>query len=290
MDKSPEDIAVERLRMDARVLTPAAEPAGINRAVAAVQRERFEKELGEYPIRIAPEIRVILGAVCNNVNDVVDEVQQVDIDGSDQIINLRLPLSRKKGGVAYRPFEAVFRFVGDLASKNYLILADGEDGAKRRINSYVASINEKLSMLFEGEVLEQENMQYSIDRADLFKTNVELVYNRIDTPDAETVNEVQVIVNIYIHVNDLTNMDNADTFNTRYKTLVRNAASACGVPTSLYVAFDVSNFLVRQSTLALFNSLLLSETVKVLSVEAVKGNPPYLPIEASTIVGVELTK
>lgn len=290
MDKSPEDIAVERLRMEQRVLTPAAEPTGVNRAVAAMQRERFEKELGEYPIRIVPQIRVILGAVCNTVNDVIDEVQQVDIDGSDQVINLRLPLSRKKGGVAHPPFEAVFRFVGDLASKNYLILADGEDGAKRRINAYVATINEKLSMLFEGEVLEQENMQYSIDRADLFKTHVELVYNRIDTPDAETVNEIQVIVNVYIHVNDLTNMDNADTFNTRYKALVRNAANATGVPTSLYVAFDVSNFLVRQTTLALFNSLLLSETVKVLSVDAVKETRKYLPIEASTLVGVELTK
>ena len=138
-------------------------------------------------------------------------------------------------------------------------------------------------------MIEQENSDYSIDRADLFKTTVGLDYSQVSAPDAQTVNEVHVIVSVYIHVAHLTSVDNAEMFNKRYKALIRNAASATGVPTTLAVAFDVSNFLLRPSTLALFNSLLTDETVNVLSVETVNG-VEHLPDEANTIVSVELSK
>lgn len=286
MTKSPEDIADERVRMEERVLTPAQEPANTRRPMQV----GISNPISEYPFRIIPHIHVFLGAVCNTVNDVVEEVKELEIDGSDKTTNLFLPLSRNKNGIAVEAFDSTFRFVESLSNQNYVLLAADEAVAKDRIESFVASVREKLSTSFEGDVLEQPNMQFSIDRADMFKTDIELVYARNEAVDAQTVNEVHVNVSIYIHVADLTGIDSAEKFNKRYKAFVRNAANATEVDTSLYVAFDVSNFLLRPTTLALFNSLLIDETVNVLSVEAVNGVRKHLPDEANIIVGVALTK
>lgn len=288
MNKSPEDIARERIQMEARVLTPAQEPANTTRPKEALINE----QLHDYPIRLMPRLDVYLGALANTVNEVVEEVSVLEIDGSDKTISLHMPLSRKNHGVAVEPLDTLFRFIGDLAANQYLIVAADEHAASTRIEAMVQSINDKLNSTFGGELIEQEHSAFSIDRADMFKTTVGLDYMQVSAPDAQTVNEVHVIVSVYIHVAHLTSVDNAEMFNKRYKALIRNAASATGVPTSLAVAFDVSNFLVRPSLLALFNSLLTDETVKVLSVGSVKKNheTQYLPDEANTIVSVELSK
>lgn len=285
MNKSPDDIARERILMEQRVLEPAPEPANTVRP----KEVRNEEQLHDYPIRIMPRLDVYLGALANTVNEVVEEVKILEIDGSEKTVSLIMPLSRKNHGVAVEPLDTLFRFMGDLASQQYLLVAADERAATGRIESLVQSIHDKLSATFGGELIEQENSDYSIDRADLFKTTVGLDYTQVSAPDAQTVNEVHVIVSVYIHVAHLTSVDNAEMFNKRYKALIRNAASATGVPTTLAVAFDVSNFLLRPSTLSLFNSLLTDETVNVLSVETVNG-VKHLPDEANTIVSVELSK
>lgn len=285
MNKSPDDIAQERILMEQRVLEVAPEPANTVRP----KEVRNEEQLHDFPIRIMPRLEVYLGALANTVNEVVEEVKILEIDGSEKTVSLIMPLSRKNHGVAVEPLDTLFRFMGDLASQQYLIVAADEHAATSRIETMVQSIHDKLSVTFGGELIEQENSDYSIDRADLFKTTVGLDYSQVSAPDAQTVNEVHVIVSVYIHVAHLTSVDNAEMFNKRYKALIRNAASATGVPTTLAVAFDVSNFLLRPSTLALFNSLLTDETVNVLSVETVNG-VEHLPDEANTIVSVELSK
>lgn len=288
MNQSPEDIARDRIRMEERVLTPAQEPANTVRPRQSPPGY-VETYLSEYPIRILPRLDVYLGAIAHTVNDVVEAVDVLEIDGADHTVSLTNPLSRKQHGIAVKPLDDMFRFIGDMSSPQYLILAADEAAANGRIEALVSSIHNKLSSSFGGELIEQENSEYSIDRADLFKATVSLDYSQNSAVDAQTVNEVHVTVSVFIHVAHLTSIDDANVFNKRYKALIRNAASATGTDTRLYVAFDVSNFLLRPSTLALFNSLLSDETVNVLSVEAVNG-AQHLPIEANTVVGIELSK
>jgi hypothetical protein len=286
MNQSPEDIARDRIRMEERVLEPAQEPANVTRPKQSQDKAML---LSDFPIRLIPRMEVYLGAVANTVNEVVEEVKVLEIDGSENTVNLFLPLSRKKGGIAVEPLDSVFRFMGDLAQQQYLIVAADEQAATSRVESLVQTIHEKLSSSFGGELIEQENSPFSIDRADMFKTTVGLDYQQVNAVDSQTVNEVHVIVSVYIHVADLVNMDNGESFNKRYKAYIRNAAAATGVPTSLAVAFDVSNFLLRPNILSLFTSLLTDETVKAHSVEAVNGGK-HLPIDVNTVISVELSK
>ena len=287
MNQSPEDIARDRIRMEERVLEPAQEPASVTRPKQSVADKAYQ--LSDFPIRLIPRMEVYLGAVANTVNDVVEEVRILEIDGSESTINLYLPLARKKNGIAVEPLDSVFRFMGDLAQQQYLIIATDEQAATQRIEAFVEAIHGKLSSSFGGELIEQENSDFSIDRADMFKTTVGLDYQQVNAVDSQTVNEVHVIVSVYIHVADLVNMDNGESFNKRYKAYIRNAAAATGVPTSLAVAFDVSNFLLRPNVLSLFTSLLSDETVKAQSVETVNG-AKHLPPSVNTVVSVDLSK
>jgi hypothetical protein len=289
MDKSPEHIADERVRMDARVLTPAQEPANTNRPADQTPDDP-SKNIAEFPIRITPHLNIFLGAVCNTVNEVVEEVETFDVDGSDTPVSLAIPLSRKNNGIAVEGFESVFRFIQHISEQNYVILAANEETARLRIDTQVDAIKAKLAECFGGDVIEQLGASFSIAYSDMFKTDVVLTYKREQSVDAETVNEVHIDVNVYIHVAQLTSMDSLEEFRKLYVARVRNAASATSVDTALYVAFDVSNFFVRPTTLAFFNALLIDETVNVLSVQAVQGEFKHLPREANTLVGISIIK
>lgn len=289
MIKSPEDIANERVRMEGRVLTPAQEPADTSRPVDQTPDDP-SKNIAEYPLRIIPHLNVFIGAICNTVNEVVEEVQTFDVDGSDKPVSLAIPLSRKNNGIAVEAFEAMFRFIQTISEQNYVLLAANEETARLRIDSQVTAIKEKLAENFEGDVIEQLGQSFSIAYDDMFKTDVVLTYKREQAVDAQTVNEVHIDVNVYIHVAHLTTMNDLEEFRKLYVARVRNAATATGVDTTLQVAFDVSNFFVRPSTLALFNALLIDKTVNVLSVQAVNGVHKHLPSEANTLVGIALTK
>ena len=133
MNKSPDDIAQERILMEQRVLEVAPEPANTVRP----KEVRNEEQLHDFPIRIMPRLEVYLGALANTVNEVVEEVKILEIDGSEKTVSLIMPLSRKNHGVAVEPLDTLFRFMGDLASQQYLIVAADEHAATSRIETMV---------------------------------------------------------------------------------------------------------------------------------------------------------
>jgi hypothetical protein len=241
----------------------------------------------EYPIRFTPRVEVYLGAICNTVNDVV-EAHPIVTDPLDNPISLLRPLSRAKVGIAIEPMEKLYEFLSDITQHNYLLLAADDAAIHDRLTTTVESIHAQLLEHFGGDPLEQEGMEFSIARRDFFTTTVS--FEVVETTvGLQTVNDIQLIVSVYIHAGSLTSLktdiaEMANTVKTQYRTVIRNFARASGIDTQLSVVFDASNFSVRPSVLNLFNALIQISEGKV----AVVQNETHLPDEANIVVSLDI--
>lgn len=240
----------------------------------------------EYPITFTPRVDVYLGVMLNTVNEVVEAHPIVEVD--DNPISLLRPLNRAKSGIAVQPMEKLYEFLSDITQHKYLLLAADDAAIHDRLTSTIDSIHAQLLDHFGGDPLEQEGLEFSIARRDFFTTTVS--FDVVETNvGMQTVNDIQLIVSVYIHAASLTNLkvdatEMANTVKTQYRTVLRNFARASGIETNLGVVFDAGNFSVRPSVLNLFSALIQISEGKV----AVVHNEAHLPDGANIVVSLDL--
>lgn len=251
MMNDPKEIQHTQLKMAERVLEPAHGETD-NRPRQKVA------EINEWPVRLVPVVRVHFGALLNPVNDVVEELRKSKVDVLDtdgNYLNLSLPLSRKNNGIATKSLESLYIYLQDLKLGEYLILGSVET-VNERVESLIENITKQMETLFFGEPIEMEGFDFVIDRRDYFKVAVDRQMVTKNNTGKQTVNEVQLLVDVYIHAASLTVSEDTDNLQKSYVTTVRNAARTFDIATEAYVLFDVANFSVRPSLLAFFNAVL----------------------------------
>lgn len=283
MMNNPVDRAVDQIAMRNTINRPEApQPENTSRPVKTVK----DDGIGEFPIRIVSSIEIYLGAINNAVTEVASAVGHVQLE--DGQYSVFAPLSKKQNGIARPPLQSLFEFMDSVSSNQMLILADNEQAAADRLNSYVESIQRQLSESFQGELIEEIGSEWSIDRADLFRTSVAVTQNVKTSVGKQTVNEVHVVASVYIHAANLLE-DNGINSVKPTVALLRNWQATTGVPASLGIVFDVSNFKGCPTALELFNGLLSEENsdVTVLDVQGVTG-ASHLSPTANTVVSIDI--
>lgn len=294
-DISYADKQAQQLQSVAKHLPRAQEPANPHYGTDNIVST---KSSNEYPFSLDFRVEVYLGAVHNNVNEVIESYKTVEVpatfESNGYSVNMYRPLSRTKNGVAVAPLTKLYEFLADIGKQQYLLIADDSDAIHQRVVNTVNSIQKQL-LEFHGnpaQPFEDANVsEYSIARSDLFHTTV-----GIDTPvlrkaGLQTVNAISVVVSVYIHAASLTSASDVpeeamQLLNSQYRTVLRNMATASSIPTELSVVFDMANFSVRPATRQLFNTLLeAGADAQVLH------NAEYIPpIPHAVVVGVPLTK
>jgi len=240
----------------------------------------------EYPIRFTPRVEVYLGAILNTVNEVVEANKVLDVEGNQ--VNLNRPLSRKNGGIALQPLEKLYEFLTDITQHNYLLLAADDAVIQDRLTASVESIHAQLLEHFGGDPLETQGLEFSIARSDFFTTSVGFAVDEVNV-GLQTVNDIQLIVSVYIHAASLTSLptdaaDAINTVNTQYRKVLSNFAKASGIETTVSIVFDAGNFSVRPSVLNLFTALIAGGAGKAVVVH----NAQHLPEEANIVVSLDL--
>jgi len=222
----------------------------------------------DFPVRIVPKVEIVLGATLNTVNDVVEHYKTLtpliygdngEATAAGEPISLFRPLSTKNNGAAVQPLQSLYTYLEELAMDRYLIVAD-EAGLQQRIDHLIECLSEQLQKSFGGQAYEEQGLEFSIARRDYFAASVTDYRAR----DGETVNTIQLIVRVDIHAASLTSTSSdpaeaISAFDTSYRKVIKNMATATKIKTSVAVAFDVSNFTVRPNLLTLFNVLCTEE-------------------------------
>lgn len=247
----------------------------------------------DYPVRIVPKVEIVLGATLNTVNDVVEQHKTLtpliygengEAQAAGEPISLFRPLSTKNNGAAVEPLQALYLYLESLQMDRFLIVAD-EVALQQRIDHLIECLDVQLKNSFGGPAYEQQGLDFSIARRDYFAASVTDYRAR----DGETVNTIQLIVRVDIHAASLTSTSSdpaeaISAFDTSYRKVIKNIATATKIKTGLSVAFDVSNFTVRPNLLSLFNVLCTEEgaTAKAVNTQDKSRN-------ANVMVSVALT-
>lgn len=218
----------------------------------------------EFPVRVVPRVEIVLGAVLNTVNDVVEQHKVLtpiiyneagQAEPAGQPVSLFRPLSRPNNGAAIEPLEQLYTFLQEMAVDRYLIVAD-EVTMQARVAHLVNCIDAQLKASFGGNAYEQQGLEFSIARSDYFAASVADYRTR----ETDTVNTIQLVIRVNIHAASLTSAPTEPAeaikhFDLSYRQVVKNFATATGIKTTLATAFDVSNFTVRPNLLVLFGIL-----------------------------------
>lgn len=275
-----------QIAMRERQLDVAPEPANVTHPRTATSN--FTPKQGtyahEWPVRFIPRVEIIVGAIDNFVNSVVETVKEHEEDGTTY--SLLRPLSLKANGIAIKPLTALFEMLQGMDSTNYIFLAADDEQINKRAETLLQKIQRQLRDSFAGDAFEVENEEYSISRSDFYTTSVALANKVGQTAAHETVNDVELIVSVYIHAAGLTsNSAKLSDVSASYAKVVRNLVKSTGIETSLDIVFDVANFKERPSILALFGELCASELAE--KVEAV-AHATHIPAGANIGVSINL--
>lgn len=275
-----------QIAMRERQLGAAPEPA--NTTAPRTATSNFTPKQGtwahEWPVRFIPRVEIIVGAIDNFVNSVVETVKEHEEDGTTY--SLLRPLSLKANGIAIKPLTALYEMLQGMDATNYVFLAADDEQINKRAEMLLQKIQQQLRASFAGDAFEVPGEEYSISRSDFYTTSVALANKVGQTATHETVNDVELIVSVYIHAAGLTS-DSAKLtdVSASYSKVVRNLVKSTGIETSLDIVFDVANFKTRPNILDLFGGLCVSELSE--KVEAVT-NAKHIPAEANIGVSINL--
>lgn len=275
-----------QIAMRERQLGAAPEPA--NTTAPRTATSDFTPKQGtwahEWPVRFIPRVEIIVGAIDNFVNSVVETVKEHEEDGTTY--SLLRPLSLKANGIAIKPLTALYEMLQGMDATNYVFLAADDEQINKRAEMLLQKIQQQLRASFAGDAFEVPGEEYSISRSDFYTTSVALANKVGQTATHETVNDVELIVSVYIHAAGLTS-DSAKLtdVSASYSKVVRNLVKSTGIETSLDIVFDVANFKTRPNILDLFGELCVSELSE--KVEAVT-NAKHIPAEANIGVSINL--
>lgn len=275
-----------QIAMRERQLEVAPQPANVTHPRTATSD--FTPKTGtyahEWPVRFIPRVEIIVGALDNFVNAVVETVKEHTEDGTTY--SMLRPLSLKANGIAIKPLTALYEMLQGMDATNYVFLAADDEQINKRAEMMLQKIQRQLRDSFAGDAFEVPGEEHSISRSDFYTTSVALANKVGQTSAHETVNDVELIVSVYIHAAGLTS-DTAklSDVSASYAKVVRNLIKSTGIETSLDVVFDVSNFKERPSILDLFGELCVSDLSE--KVEAVT-NAKHIPAGANIGVSINL--
>jgi hypothetical protein len=240
----------------------------------------------EWPVRFIPRVEIFIGAVDNFVNSVVETVKEYEEDG--QTYSLLRPLSLAKNGIAIKPLTALYDMLKGMEATNYVFLAADDEQINARADALLKQIQKQLVDSFAGVAFEAPGEEYAISRSDFYTTSVAISNKVSQTASHQTVNDVELIVSVYVHAAGLTDSSaKLSDVSASYAKVVRNLMKATGIETSLDIVFDVANFKTRPSVLELFNALCADDISA--SVQAVT-HAEHLPASANIGVSINLTK
>jgi len=239
----------------------------------------------EWPVRFIPRVEVVVGVLDNYVNAVVETVKEYEEDG--QTYSLLRPLSLAKNGIAIKPLSALFDMLKGMEATNYVFLAADDEQINARADALIKQIQKQLVESFAGAPFEAPGEEYAISRSDFYTTSVALSNKVSQTSSHQTVNDVELIVSVYVHAAGLTDSSTKlSDVSASYTKVVRNLMRATGIETTLDIVFDVSNFKTRPCILDLFRDLCNDGRSK--SVEALT-NAKHIPASANVCVSINLT-
>lgn len=276
-----------QIAMSERRLEQAPQPASIARPRTATSD--FTPVQGtfahEWPVRFIPRVEIVIGIMDNFVNAVVETVNDYEEAGTTH--SLTKPLSLKSKGIAIQPLTSLFEMLKGMGSSNYIFLAADDAQINARADALLKQIQKQLVDSFAGAPFEAAGQEYAISRSDFYTTSVALSNKVTEIAGHQTVNDVELIVSVYVHAASLTS-DSATLkdLTASYSKVVRNLMKNTGIETTLTAVFDVGNFKERPSILALFSELCADELS--LEVEAVK-DATHIPASANIGVGINLT-
>lgn len=280
--QSPDDI--QRTQLD--IATRQKESAPTAQGVAPRNRSEYltnvQAPLSEFPIKFIPRVEVYIGALNDHVNAVVKTVKTIETDGETH--SLTNPLSVKDNGIAVEALTALYLHMQEMVTNNYILLTTDDLLVDERIKQMVEQLQQLLQQQFDGPAFEMPGEKFAISRRDFYRTSVAVDLKQ-DYLGAKTVNEVSLVVSVYIHAANLTYTSaKLANLSSSYRKVVRNFAKT-GVETTLDVLFDVSNFKERPSLLALFTELCESELAAEVKAQPVAN---HLPGRANIAVRINL--